>query len=67
VDKLIKKNEQGQEYEDISREGVVLETTHPELKKNDVVYYNPRGCVSIDSNKKRLILAVDNDDVYVLL
>lgn len=68
VKKLIKKDVNGQEYEDISREGKVIETTHPELKKGSIVYYNPRGCINIEveADKKSLTLAVDNDDLYVL-
>ena len=63
-----KKQADGTEKEDISREGVVLQSSG-ELKKGDKVYYNPYGCVEIESKrtKKNLTLCVDLEDVYVLL
>lgn len=68
VQKLIKKTKDG-DIVDISREAQVVETTHPELKKNDKVYYNPRGCVNLElkETKKDLHLVVDNVDIYVKL
>jgi hypothetical protein len=62
-------NSQKRETTDISRDAKVVATNHPELKKGDLVYYNPRGVVNIELAKtsKEMLLAVDNDDVYVLL
>ena len=63
-----RKMEDGTEKDDIGREGVVLQASG-ELKKGDVVYYNPFGAVEIESKrtKKGLVLCVDMEDVYVLL
>lgn len=68
VQKLIKKTKDG-DMVDISREATVIETTHPELKKNDKVYYNPRGCINLETKetKKEIFLCVDNVDIYVRL
>ena len=69
VQKIYKKQKDGTETMDISREAKVIETNHPELKKGDVVYYNPRGCVNIEveDTKKSMTLVVDNDDLYCLI
>lgn len=63
-----RKQADGTEKEDISREGVVLQA-NGELKKGDRVYYNPYGCVEIETKrtKKALVLCVDLEDVYVVL
>lgn len=63
-----RKQEDGTEKDDIAREGVVMQNAG-ELKKGDVVYYNPFGCVEIESKrtKKALVLCVDMEDIYVLL
>jgi hypothetical protein len=69
VQKIYAKTKDGTETMDVSREGVVLSTNHPELKKGDKVYYNPRGCVNIEvkDTKKEMVLVVDNDDLYCLI
>lgn len=69
VQKIYTKQKDGIETMDISREGAVLTTNHPELKKGDKVYYNPRGCVNIEveDTKKFMTLVVDNDDLYCKL
>lgn len=69
VQKIYTKQKDGIETMDISREAVVLFTNHPELKKGDKVYYNPRGCVNIEmkDTKKEMVLVVDNDDLYCLI
>jgi hypothetical protein len=69
VQKIYTKQKDGVETMDVSREGKVLETSHPELKKGDIVYYNPRGCVNIEAKdtKKEMVLVVDNDDLYCLI
>ena len=63
-----RKQEDGTTKEDISREGLVLQSSG-ELKKGSKVYYNPYGGVEIESKrtKKALVLCVDMEDVYVLL
>lgn len=63
-----RKQEDGTEKEDISREGVVLQG-NDEMNKGDIVYYNPFGCVEIETKrtKKALVLCVDSEDVYVVL
>lgn len=63
-----RKQEDGTEKDDIAREGIVLQNSG-ELKKGDTVYYNPFGCVEIETKrtKKTLVLCVDLEDVYVLL
>jgi co-chaperonin GroES (HSP10) len=68
VQKLFKKTKDG-EIVDISREAKVIETTHPELKKGDMVYYNPRGCINLEilETKKEIVMCVDNVDIYVRL
>lgn len=63
-----RKQEDGTEKDDIARDGVVMQNAG-ELKKGDVVYYNPFGCVEIETKrtKKALVLCVDMEDIYVLL
>lgn len=58
------------EMDDISREGTVLmNSSELDLKKGDLVYYNPYGCVEIESksSKKAKVLCIDAEDVYVKL
>lgn len=63
-----RKQEDGKEVDDISREGTVLQSSG-DLKKGDTVYYNPYGAVEIETKrtKKSLVLCVDLEDVYVRL
>jgi hypothetical protein len=67
VQKLFKKTKDG-DLVDLSREAKVVASTHPDIfKKGMVVYYNPRGCVNIETleTKKEIIMTVDNIDIYV--
>lgn len=68
VNIIKRKQEDGTEKDDISREATVMQAAG-ELNKGDVVYYNPYGAVEIESKrtKKTLVLCVDLDDVYVVL
>lgn len=63
------RNAQGEKYLDLSREAKVLESNNPLIKKGDVVYYNPRGCIQIEAmkTKKDVVLLIDAHDVYGLL
>lgn len=63
-----RKMDDGTEKEDLSREATVLASAG-EMKKGDVVYYNPYGGVEIESKrtKKALTLVVDMEDVYAVL
>lgn len=71
VDIIKRKNQDGTEVDDISREGLVIAVGDitTDLKKGDKVYYNPFGMVEIESKrtKKSLFLCVDADDVYIRL
>lgn len=69
VEKLIKKNPDGQEVTDISREGKVVESADPEFKKGMVVYYNPYGGIEMEylTTKKHIVLIIDSDDIYAIL
>lgn len=64
-----KKSKEGTEYTDLSREAKVIETNSPLIKKGSVVYYNPRGCIQIEtqSTKKYVVLIIDSCDVYGIL
>lgn len=64
-----RKMEDGTEKDDVGREGVVLQSNSEEIVKGDTVYYNPYGCVEIESKrtKKNLVLCVDEVDIYVKL
>lgn len=68
VKKNIKK-EGELEVIDLSQEAKVVESNIPEVKKGDVVYYNPRGCINIQNleTKKEITLIIDSDDVYAKL
>lgn len=68
VNIIKRKQEDGTEKDDISREATVLQSVG-ELNKGDLVYYNPYGAVEIESKrtKKSLVLCVDLEDVYVVL
>ena len=68
VEKITKKDKEGNEYTDLSRQALVLATDDSLLgiKKGDIVYYNPRGCINIEAKetKKDMVLIVDNCDLY---
>lgn len=69
VDLITKKNEQGTEFTDLSREAKVLESNNEFIKKGSMVYYNPRGCVSVEalSTKKNITLIVEACDIYAVV
>ena len=66
VELITKKNEEGQEFTDISKEAKVLDSNNPDIPKGATVYYNPRGCINVEvlSTKKYITLIVEAIDVY---
>lgn len=66
VEIITKKDEQGNETQDISREAKVVESNSADLKKGTLVYYNPRGCINVEamSTKKHVFLIADACDIY---
>lgn len=69
VEIINKKDDAGNVRPDISREGKVLQSNSEEIKKGDVCYYNPYGCVEIESKRKKnmTVLCVDIEDIYIVL
>jgi len=69
VEKVEKKDKEGNKYTDISRQAEVLQTNSKDVKKGDIVYYNPRGCINVEAKdtKKNMVLIVDNCDLYAKL
>ena len=63
---ITKKDDQGNETQDISREAKVVESNSADIKKGMVVYYNPRGCINVEamSTKKYVFLIADACDIY---
>jgi hypothetical protein len=63
-----KKDKEGNEYTDISREAKVIESNDPNIKKGAIVYYNPRGCINVETKqtKKDMVLIVDCEDIYAV-
>jgi co-chaperonin GroES (HSP10) len=64
-----KKDKEGNEYTDISREAKVLESNNDDIEKGAIVYYNPRGCINVEAKqtKKDMVLIVDACDIYATL
>lgn len=65
VELIRKKQKDGTETIDISREAKV-EEGNKDIKKGSTVYYNPRGCIQVETmnTKKHIYLIVDTIDVY---
>lgn len=65
VDIITKKTAEG-ETQDISREAKIVESNNPNFKKGMTVYYNPRGCINVETlaTKKNILLIIDADDIY---
>lgn len=63
-----KKNAEGQKFTDLDREAKVLESNNKDIKKGATVYYNPRGCIQIETMKGKgfVVLIIDSSDVYGL-
>jgi co-chaperonin GroES (HSP10) len=61
-----KKNAEGQKFTDLDREAKVLESNNRDIKKGATVYYNPRGCIQIETMKGKgfVVLIIDAQDVY---
>lgn len=69
VELIRKKQKDGTETVDISREAKVEESSNTEIKKGSTVYYNPRGCIQVETmnTKKHIFLIVDAIDVYGII
>jgi co-chaperonin GroES (HSP10) len=65
VELITKKTTEG-ESTDISREATIVESSSPDFKKGTKIYYNPRGCINIEtlSTKKYILLIIDACDIY---
>lgn len=63
-----KRNENGEKFTDLDREGKVIESNNKDIKKGSTVYYNPRGCIQIETMKTKsyVVLIIDASDVYGL-
>lgn len=63
-----KRNENGEKFTDLDREAKVLESNNKDIKKGATVYYNPRGCIQIETMKTKnaVVLIIDASDVYGL-
>lgn len=63
-----KRNENGEKFTDLDREAKVLESNNKDIKKGSTVYYNPRGCIQIETMKTKnsVVLIIDASDVYGL-
>ncbi len=63
-----KRNAQGEKFTDLDREGKVIESNNKDIKKGSTVYYNPRGCIQIETMKGKgyVVLIIDAADVYGL-
>ena len=63
-----KKNAEGVKFTDLDREAKVIESNNKDIKKGSTVYYNPRGCIQIEtmSTKTYVVLIIDASDVYGL-
>lgn len=63
---VTKKDAEGNEFTDVSREAKVLDSNNDTIKKGMTVYYNPRGCINVDiaSTNKYVILIVEACDIY---
>lgn len=69
VELIRKKLKDGNESVDISREARVEESNNKDIKKGSAVYYNPRGCIQVETmaTKKYIFLLVDAIDVYGII
>lgn len=63
-----KRNDKGEKFTDLDREAKVLESNNKDIKKGSTVYYNPRGCIQIETMKAKnsVVLIIDACDVYGL-
>ena len=61
-----RKNEQGEKITDLDREAKVLLSNDEKIPKGSTVYYNPRGCIQIETMKSKgyVVLIIDSCDVY---
>lgn len=52
----------------IGQEAKVIDSNCEEVKKNDIVFFNQYGAVSVNSlkTKKNIILIVDAEDIYAV-